>query len=222
MNQIIQSLTPKEVIAHYNKKFVVTFLQNNGFEFKEKNLEYHRRTKDFKQVIWHRCDKNNISGVYIGFAMGSSILCPRFKSWYKKQYGKEPLGGESIIGYKRLHFRDKWNDKYNGHAGVFGYDLANKDIDDQFAVILENLKNVILPSLDFYRDLTTVIDNPNLSLQGGEFDLQSNLRQIEHCLFLKDFEKARKLADSLKSDSSMPKSYFAYRDSELIRIFKTK
>jgi len=222
MDQITQTLTPKEVIAHFNKKFIVTFLQNNGFEFKEKTLEYHRHTKDFKQVIWHRCDKNNISGVYIGFAMGSSILCPRFKSWYKKQYGKDPQGGESVIGYRRLPFRDQWNSKYNDHPGEFGYDLIKKNIDDQFAVILENLQNVILPSLNFYKDFTTVINNPNLSIQTGEFDLQSHLRQIEHCLFLGDLTKARNLADSLQSDPTIPESYFAYRDSELIRIFKTK
>ena len=153
MNPIVQTLTPKEVIAHYNKKFVATFLQNSGFEFKEKALEYHRHTKDFKQVIWHRCDRNNLSGTYIGFEMGYSVLCPKFKTWYKKKYGREPVGGDSIIGYRRLPVQNKWNSKYNEYVGVFGYDLVKKDNNDQFSVILENLKKLILPHRDFYKDI---------------------------------------------------------------------
>lgn len=222
MHQIIKSLTPKEVIAHYNKHFVVPFLQDNGFEFNEKMLEYHRRSKDFKQVIWCRCDKNNLSGIYIGFEMGCSILSPKFKSWYKKMYGKEPVGGDAVIGYKQLSCQDKWNGKYNKHIGVFGYDLIGNDVSDQFAVILENLQNVILPHLDFYRDLETVIDNPSLTIVSGEFDLAAHIRQIEHCLFLEDIVKAKKLADALRNNIVMPESWHAYRDTELARILKTQ
>ena len=222
MDQIIQTSTPKEVIAHYNKKFVTRFLHDNGFEFKEKTLEYQRRTKDFKQVIWHRCDKNNLSGIYIGFEVGYSMLCAKFKTWYKKEYGKEPIGGDSIIGYQRLPLQHKWNGKYNKYVGVFGYDLINKDIPDQFCVILENLQNVILPQLDFYKDLETVINNPNKTISSGEFDLASHLRQIEHCLFLGNAEKGKSLADALYDDSTIPGSYHDYIRVELARIFKTR
>ncbi len=222
MNEIVQTLSPKEVIAYYNQQFVVPLLRHHGFEFKEKVLEYHRRTKDFKQVIWHRCDRYNETGIYIGFEMGYSILCPNFKTWYKKEYGKEPIGGDSIIGYKRLPFQDKWNDKYNKYIGVFGYDLVGKDISDQFAVIMENLQNVILPHLNYFKDFEAVIDNPSLTIVSGEFDLAAHLRQIEHCLFLGDGQKARKLAASLAKDTTMPASYYGHRDAELIRIFKSQ
>jgi hypothetical protein len=222
MNQIIQTLKPKEVIAYFNKKFIAPFLQIHGFKFNENTLEYHRKTKDFKQVIWHRCSKNNLTGHIIDFEVGYSILCPRFKSWFKKKYGKDPVGGDSIIGNRRLPSDNTWNGKYNEYIGVFGYDLVNKDIDDQFAVILENLQNVILPHLDYYSDLNTVIENPNPTIQSGEFDLFAHLRQIDHCLFLGNYERAKSKTDALLNQSTMPESYYAYRDSELMRIFGTQ
>ena len=150
------------------------------------------------------------------------MLCAKFKTWYKKEYGKEPIGGDSIIGYKRLPLQHKWNGKYNKYVGVFGYDLINKDIPDQFCVILENLQNVILPHLDFYKDLETVINNPNKTISSGEFDLASHLRQIEHCLFLGNAEKGKSLADALYDDSTIPESYHDYMRGELARIFKTR
>ncbi len=220
MNQLIQTLPPKEVIAFYNKRFVAPFLVEKGFEFKENSLEYHRKTSDFKQVIWHRCDKNNLAGVRIGFEMGYSILCLRFKSWYKKVYGKDPVGGDAIVGMKPLPFHEHWNGKYNQYIGVFGYDLITKNIDDQFAVILENLSNVILPSLDFYKDFETVIANPNPTIPSGEFDLFAYIRQVEHSLFLRHTEQAKAMAESLLNNPNIPESYYDYRDTELTRIFK--
>jgi hypothetical protein len=222
MKQIIETLKPKEVIAYFNKKYLTAFLGSKGFQFKDNSLEYHRKTADFKQVIWHRCSKNNMTGHIIDFEIGYYNLCAKFKNWYKKQYWKETLGGYAVIGSKRITCQDQWNVKYNKYVGIFGYDLINKDIEDQFAVILENLENVVLPYFDFYKDFEAVIDNPRETIETGEFDLASHLRQIEHCLFIGEFEKSKRLADALRNNIAMPESYHSYRDAELIRIFKTK
>ena len=221
MNEIIKSLKPKEVISFYNKKYIEPFLQTKGFQFKENSLEYHRKTSDFKQVIWHRCSKNNMTGHIIDFEIGYYNLCPKFKRWYMTKYGKDPVGGEVVTGTSNIQFQQKWNGKYNTHIGVFGYDLINKNIEDQFDVILENLENVMVPYLDFYYDFENVIDNPRLTIPSGEIDIFSQLRQIEHCLFLGMSEKAETIANSLINNKSIPENYYEYRDMELKRIFQT-
>jgi hypothetical protein len=78
----------------------------------------------------------------------------------------------------------------------------------------------MVPYLDFYRDFDSVIDNPNLTIQSGEFDLFSQLRQIEHCLFLGMTDKAETIANSLVTNKNIPKNYYEYRDTELKRIFQ--
>jgi hypothetical protein len=216
-NSILVSLSPKEVIAFFNRKFIVSFLESKGFTFKENQLEYHRNTPDFKQVIWHRCSRNNMTGHIIDFEIGSYILSSRFKTWYKKTYTKDPIGGNVVCGAKSL-FLDKWNAKY-GRGGIFGYDLINKDIADQFTVMLENLKNVVVPNFDFYQTFDSIIDNPQEKTISGEYDLFPILRQIEHCLFKGDKEKARRISETLFNNPNFPEVYHNYRDTELARIF---
>jgi len=64
----------------------------------------------------------------------------------------------------------------------------------------------MVPYLDFYCDFEKVIDNPRLTIPGGEIDIFSQLRQIEHCLFLGMSEKAETIANSLINNKQFPKT----------------
>lgn len=218
VENILRTLKPKEVIAHYSKIYLISFLKDNGFDFKENQLEFHRKKPEFKQIIYFGCSRNNITGHIIDFDMGFYNYCPRFQTWYNKHYGQNPVGGQLIIGNEKI--MEDWNSQYQktkGH-GTFGYDLINHDIEHQFFVILENLQKCIIPYLNQFDSFEKIILNPNKYYEDGQFDLFSNLRQIEHCLFLGNLELARKIRHKLSSE--IPRDYETYFQNEIKRIFK--
>jgi hypothetical protein len=215
---ILTTLPPKDVIIFFNKQFLAPTIESKGFEFKEKQLEYHRKTSDFKQVIWHSCNRNNIRGHRISFEVGSYILSSKFEKWYKKNYNSNPIGGDVVLGEKLL-FYENWSTKYS-RPGNFGYDLITKDIKDQFIEILNNINNVIIPNFDFYTTFDKIIDNPKEDVIDGNYNMFPIFRQIEHCLFLGNEEKAIQISKSLFDNPKYPKEYNEYRDKELKRIFK--
>jgi hypothetical protein len=79
VENILRTLKPKEVIAHYSKIYLISFLKDNGFDFKENQLEFHRKKPEFKQIIYFGCSRNNITGHIIDFDMGFYNYCPRFQ-----------------------------------------------------------------------------------------------------------------------------------------------
>jgi len=217
VENILGKLKPKEVIAHYSKIYLNTFLNENGFDFKENQLEYHRKKPEFKQIISFSCSRNNYTGHIIDFAIGFCNYCPRFQTWYKKHYGQDVVGGPLIIGNERK--MEGWNNQYQkiGH-GSFGYDLINHDIEHQFFVILENLQKCIIPYLDQFDSFEKIILNPNKYIEDGQFDLFSSLRQIEHSIFIDNFKLANDIRSKLSSE--IPKDYEKYFQNEIKRIFK--
>src|ERR1700744_576326 len=131
-------MKPKELIDHYNQKYLVPTLQSLQFEYNPKQLVFQRKVNGFKQVMPYRCSRYNMTGIIVDFEVSYHIESSGLKTWYRKTLGLESSVQGFLLGMKN-EFWENWNPKYMKYIGAFGYDLINKDIGDQYQVILENM-----------------------------------------------------------------------------------
>lgn len=199
---VLKSFSTRDAICHFIKLYVQNYLESEGFEFKKNKIEFHRKQKDYTQVIRFHTSHNNWKGEIIDFGVDYYLQCPSFKTWYNKLFKKRQIGSARLNGFEID--RSKWNCQYQKwydlSPGVhFGYDLINNDIEHQFLVILQNFQDSILPFFEKYKTIQDVIDNPKKNPLDGFEGIDIKIRQIELCLFIKDFDQAFLLMKNLKA-----------------------
>lgn len=154
----ITYLKPKEAIIVCNNKFVRDYLENQGFIFNEKTLEYTKKTPEFKYVIGHRCSRNNMTGEIIQFGIYDCFESLSFKRWLNKKFPNERNLNCGLIRGIQSPYADKQDERFMSSSATFNYSLIDYDIKEQFDEILRNYQEYVIPTFNYFKSFKEIID----------------------------------------------------------------